>query len=1122
MSQYVRYKRRWGKYSLLVMFFACPWVVRACDLPVSFNIRAQSVDQALLEFARQAELSILFPRTAYARVEANALNGEYCIEEGLDILLRGIDVSAELHASGQLVVSAAAPSSGTAVNGMQDTDSSEAGKPLLSVIADFFTGKGEQVQTRRAIPPLEEIIVTGSRVRQATGMTAPTPMTAVSNTEIANFQPSSTISEQLDVLPQLFSTQTAQRGGITFIDAGGSYLNLRGMGPNRTLVLLNGFRVIPSDSFGNVNVDNFPTALLERVEIVTGGASAAYGADAISGVINFIVNENFEGLKGSISAGVTERGDGDNWKISMAGGRQLTDRLHVTASVDARYIDQIDPDPDRLDNWQDWDHVLNPAWDPDNPASGEPRRLTRPHVFPTYHAPQGLITTPDFVYSGYTFTDDASDIRPYEFGDHASFFGVDRGALGTQAGGPEYETWRNSQSGGPDSNEVVSRSMFLNGNYALNDSLTLNGKALIARTESNAYGRRGNPALDGVWSAIIFQDNAFLPEKLRDAMSDAGLESITVSKRGTVYGKDKVNFYDDRGDRNINQVELFSAGFTREFANDWSLTGIYQSGESVLASSALNILRLDNFFMALDAVPDPATGSPVCNVSLYNPTPEELKASVEGKLFPSPLSLTGVAVDSPIGPMNFSECVPINVFGLGNVSPAAREWVVDDEKKNLRTLNQTYIELILSGTLHEGWGAGPLGFATGLTRRAEDFTQFSFPLFGERGLSNAPELGIRGIPGGFTGPGNRTLHQFSTIGAGSGDLEVNEWFGEVNIPLFNLRTGQSMGSSLALRNSGYSGHDPVWSWKAGIDFQLSNDLRWRFTRSQDVREPNFIERFVAGGGGAIINDPQFNETYWIVSVSGPNPDLEAEEASTIATGLVYQPSFNEWIAGLQIAIDWYEIELASAVSRLGPQLLIDDCFESADPVRCNLVQRNPDTNRVDRVIDRYYNVGEARTSGVDLEIQYFYEPDIFPGRYEALTFRGFFGYLRENSTTTATGRKSDLVGQTNRPEYTANLTFSYRLGPAELRLQQRYIDSTLVNVEWVEGVDVDDNTNSSQSVTNLGLSYNHGTGPETSWRLSFDVTNLFDREPPVVPGQFLSNSHDQYGRRFQVGLAVDF
>src|SRR5688572_30636305 len=202
-------------------------------------------------------------------------------------------------------------------------------------------------------PPPEEVIVTGTRIRQVIGMATPTPVTAVTLTELTDFNQGSTTAEQLAELPQFFATPTAQRGGNAIsTTAGGSYLNLRGMGLNRTLVLLDGTRMAPADANGSVNVDNFPIALMQRVDVVTGGASAAYGADAVAGVVNFVLNREFEGLTTRFSTGITEQKDGENFNVSIAAGQGfLDDRLHLIGSVDAREIDQIGPDDERYPDW---------------------------------------------------------------------------------------------------------------------------------------------------------------------------------------------------------------------------------------------------------------------------------------------------------------------------------------------------------------------------------------------------------------------------------------------------------------------------------------------------------------------------------------------------------------------------------------------------------------------------------------------------------------------------------------------------------------------------------------------------------------------------------------------------
>ena len=183
--------------------------------------------------------------------------------------------------------------------------------PLAGAIGHVFAGVSTllfvgyaSAQTPPAADEPEEIVVTGSRIQRTSGFATAVPVTAVTLEDLSNMQPGRTIADQLDQLPQFYATQSAQRGGgALFGSAGISTLNLRAMGPQRTLVLVDGVRVAPADRDGSVHVDNIPSALLSQVEVVTGGASAAYGADALAGVVNFRINRDFEGLDLNVAAG---------------------------------------------------------------------------------------------------------------------------------------------------------------------------------------------------------------------------------------------------------------------------------------------------------------------------------------------------------------------------------------------------------------------------------------------------------------------------------------------------------------------------------------------------------------------------------------------------------------------------------------------------------------------------------------------------------------------------------------------------------------------------------------------------------------------------------------------------
>jgi outer membrane receptor protein involved in Fe transport len=1002
---------------------------------------------------------------------------------------------------------------------------------LATAVATIISSMTGVAYAQDAAEGLEEIQVTGSRIRNQTTINTPTPVTTLTQTELTNLNPASTMAEQLDQLPQFFNTQTAQRGGTTFTTASGSFLNLRGMGIQRTLVLLDGSRVIPADAGGAANIDNFPTALMQRVDVITGGASAAYGADALAGVVNFVLDREFEGLKTKVSTGISEYGDGDNYNFSVAGGKSfMDDRLHAVGSMEARKIDQIIAERGRLKNWNDMGLVQNPAWISATATPNVPRRITVPHVFDNRGSPNGVITTPGFAFTNYTFSEDGQSVRPYQFGQYSNAF------TNSQSGGPEYNNNLLATAQGPDGAEVQQRSFFGALKYDVTDSFSVRVQGIAGRTESNERGVRGAMTIAGPqYAYIIQQDNAYLPQAVRDEMIRTNRQSITVEKRGQIRVPGRLNAYDDRTNRNISSMQSLTAGFDWDIDQNWHLTGNYQIGESEVRSGTWNMPRIDKFYLSIDAVRD-ASGNIICNVTRANPTPAQLAAFMQGKLLPSPLNPLGVTADSPIGPLDAAACRPQNIFGSGNVSQEAIDYF-DDTKNTIREMDQDFAEFLLSGDIYEGWGAGAIGAAFGLTYRDESVIQYTHPQYGERGLLNAPALGIRGIPPGFAGPGNRTLHAFTGPPVGTGTNTVREAYAELSVPVWEFDTGQSISTTLGYRKSDYATSGIIDSWKVGLDVTLMEDLRWRFTKSRDVREPNLSERYFTGAGGGTINDPAFggqvNNSLTILP--SPNPGLQSELGDTITTGFVYQPSFAEWIDGVQLAVDSFEIDLGASIGLYGGQAIVNDCFATQNPFACSLVKRDPATNQIQQILNVQTNSGGAQTRGVDVELQYAMEPDFFSAESESFTARAMVGYLAERSTTTAAGIYTNFVGRISTPEYTALATFNYNIADFGVMLQTTYYDSTIsngnnegltgANSNWIEGVDVDDNTVASQTIFNLGLNYGRELTDGGDWMVSFNINNLFNREPPIIAGtggQALSNSHDQFGRRYQVTLNMNF
>ncbi len=983
---------------------------------------------------------------------------------------------------------------------------------------------------------IEEISVTGSRIRVTDGMATPTPVTAITTNELTNFEPGATVAEQLDALPQFFGTQSAQRGGgALFGSAGGSFLDMRSLGANRTLVLLDGSRVVPADKGGSVNVDTFPTALIRTVDVVTGGASAAYGADALGGVTNFVIDREFEGLKIQAGTGRTEWGDGERYNVSIAGGRQFGDNLNVIASVDMKFIDQIDRNPEDLDaSWyQRWGYVTCDQYQKDRTG---PRQCTYPWVSSSQHSPYGLIrggqvgSKSDLYYM--RFTPDGSDITPFVLGDHYTLGGA--GSTRSMAGGPEGQIHNRAFGGGPNGQEVVGRNFFTGIQYQFSDNFTGFAQVMAGRSESNDNpdGRSGYSMQD-LWYATVYRDNAYLPDSVAEIMDREGITQIQVHKLGSFLNTPEIG-YNER-DHNVLTNYSWSAGFNAVLPNGWDLRASWQSGESQKLSQVYNKIRVDRMFLGADAVRDPDTGAIVCRVQLYNPTPAQLAASpaikgyVNSRSSPEAIAGgTGSPLASPIGLDNtVRDCVPYNVMGNGNISQEALDYM-GTLKKGVGNIDQDFAEVLVQGEIFEGWGYGAVSFAAGLTYRDQVMTDNAQPeeVDALGPPLNDPALGIQGIPPGYTG-GSANLHQFSTVPNIAGQYDVWEWFAEVQAPFWESASGQQrLGGSAAFRRSDYSRTGEIDSWKLGLEFELNEELRFRATKSRDVREPTFRERFDAQGGGGAVNDPQFgNAQVQITSVAGGNPDLRPEIGDTVVAGLVYEPN---WLDGFQMSADWYEIKIGDAVGQLGLQTIVDLCAAGVTE-QCGNITRDPVTNNIGRVFNYFQNVAQARVEGVDLEVAYRTEPNFFDSEFENFSVRALAGYIIERVNVSSNGNEDNFEGSLGNPDLTANITATYSVGPWSVQLQGRYYADVLRTRNWVEGVDVDDNTVPSSTWWNGRIGYQGETAGGHTWDLGLNVQNLFDRNPPIIPSfssrggsQTVSNDYDVFGRRYALNVNYNF
>ncbi len=982
----------------------------------------------------------------------------------------------------------------------------------------------------------KEITVTGSRIR-ATGMTAPVPVTIVNAQEIETLSPGAMITG-VSQLPQFYGNQTPNSGNF-FVRSGYGSLNLRGLGVNRTLTLLNGRRVPSTSAFGGVDINLFPEAMISSVETTTGGASAAYGTDAVAGVVNFILNTKYTGLQVNLEAGVTSRDDGQNVKGSIAYGRDFAGgRGHILAS--AEYYNQDGIDNYRKRHWYQ-------AWGTFGSGTQADPYYFAPNVRSANASFDGTIFAPGTAINGLQF-DSSGNVHPFQPGS------ILQGVVGT----PPARTNGGSADdiGG---GEVASLypnldrySVFAYADYDVTDGFKLFAQFLHGRTHIHQYNSP-RASFGGTPTALtIFQDNAFLPDNLRQMMIDNNIQSFTLRRMGSI--QDIGTMYLDDTTTQYIGTGGFQWNIDGGLLKDWEIDGYYQYGQSTRDWRQFG-LRVDRIFAAVDAVRDP-NGNIVCRVSLY------------GNAFPG--------------------CQPLNLFGRGNASQAAADYVTgfepgqqistplffadggygpgvtynyttSPEKVNLTTFKQHFAELSASGNLWDGWGAGPIAAAFGGSYRKDSIRQVvqdvtnppSDTVNGHPVLCNGEAPGLRGV----SAPDchNTVGVQYSKVSNILGSADVWEVFGELLVPLIDTE-GFKARANGAVRWADYSGSGTIWAYKGGVEADIADMFRLRGTYSRDVRAANLSERFDKTGGAATVTDPRNlldndptndNTTYNVTIFSGGNPGVKPEKADTFTAGVVFNPSF---FHSLSVSVDWYDIKIKDAIGQVGTQNVVNRCLGTApEQAFCDLITLNNGSLDGALVGDVYVNVAKSEVSGVDAEIDFNTPVKLLGGGDESLSARAFGSWLIKRAETNSTGVTTDYAGQTGAgqsgggylpyPDFKATGSITYRNGGWSFLTQARYIAPGIQDICGVvacpgatDPIYIQDNRVDSVLYIDLRLDYRAHLGVADA-DFFFNVTNLFDTDPPITPSysaflgyatQYNPSVYDVLGRRYTLGMKLKF
>ncbi|HEU4617718.1 MAG TPA: TonB-dependent receptor [Gammaproteobacteria bacterium] len=940
-------------------------------------------------------------------------------------------------------------------------------------------------------PQIEEVTVTGTLIR-ASGMETPTPVTVVQAQELGNMAPGELI-DALDKLPQFLNNTKPTTAASKADSAGASNLNMRAIGSKRTLVLLDGQRIVPSNRLGLVDINLFPEALLQRVETVTGGASAAYGTDAVAGVVNFVLNDNYTGFETHLQGGMTEHNDNKTYEFSAAGGTDVGERGHVIASFERFNADRID----NL-NGRDWYKGIGTVT---NTSGSGPRLLTRPNVVSSLYTPGGIIDAPGTSIDHLYFNDFGQPV-PFVFGEDATTTTGTHNMVGGSGfnptnydlsiSTPAFPHGTRSGSFVPDSERANG---FVRFSYDVNDKVKVYADALIGDTKTDSVGTL--PLGHSIWALTAYRDNPFLPAEIQQAMVDENIPSFKLQRYHTEA--------DIAQDRFImkNATRSYTAGFDWTlggggFFDGWSVQGYYQTGKNDNHLDFNDFNRTDRLPLAMDAVVDPSTGDIVCRVTLFSDA--------------------------------YDDCVPINLFGRGRASQAAIDWVNGDMDVDAR-VKQDNAQFSASGEAFDGW-AGPISLAFGVSWREQSIHHRIGPadLANQAPLANDAAQGIRGIPLAWLGTNDRL--SFVDLDNYDGSFDVKEIFAESLIPLVSDKPFvKQLNLSLAARLADYEGSGNITANKVGLDWRVNDTWRVRTTVSRDVRAASLEERFDRQGQGTSVDDPLLANRYTTFQLRGGNPNVSPEVADTVTLGAVFQPRN---IEGLSMSLDWYDIDMSDSIDFIGVQEIVDQCFDTGSAAFCNRVHRDPATQIITLVENTFANVNKRAVSGVDLEVDYTRPINLFTTGAESLSWRFLASRLNENSTTVAGAPKRDLVGEVGLaglPELQMTTNVTYRNGPFGLFLQGRWIDSGVADIDYVEGVDIDDNSVESVFYTDLRASYTGKFGQDGEWEAFLHVANLTDKDPPLVPGWSdfggtgigtNENLYDVLGRRFTVGFRLRY
>ncbi|MFT5139361.1 MAG: iron complex outermembrane receptor protein [Rhodothermales bacterium] len=905
---------------------------------------------------------------------------------------------------------------------------------------------------------LEEVVVTGTRIKRR-DFTSPSPLTTITKEEI-EFSGQPTLEAYLNQMPQV---QPGMDRSSNNPGNGTAQIDLRNLGPGRTLVLMNGRRMAPSGVGSAVDLNNLPSVLVDRVEIITGGASTVYGSDAIAGAVNFITRDDIEGLSFEGNYNISGEGDAEIWDFNVVYG-------HSFASGNGNitfYAGQYEREPlfasDREISRTPW----LTSWEDTNYYPGGSSRTPAGVVFgPPYdfgNGPETVTFNPDGTPRPFVRPDDLWNYAPVNYL-QVPLSRLTAGIMGNYRISDRFETYFEAS--------------YVKNEISQNLAPVPSGDFLFTNIDNPLWAPEMRPILES-WQV------------------EPGVAGLFFARRMLELGN-RIFSYE-------KEYQRLVAGVRGEIFEGWDMDVWATYTKSDEIEDVLGMASASRLQQALFV--DPATGQ------CFDPS---------------------------------GGCVPADIFGAGRMSAEAVDFISFHGLKNSTSRNQTLFAMVLTGSPFEIW-SGPVDMAFGLEWREDEAHFAADPI-----LFSGDVLG---------GGGDAPI---------DGTESVVEIYSEAIFTLFESnQSGQKLDMEIGARWSDYKNAGSVTTWKAGLDWQISESWRLRAMAQHAVRAPNNAELFTAQGafqGFTITNnfndpcsassDPTANGNlekclaqglsqgqigvfeaipfYPSEFIFGGNPNLTPESSDTFTAGFVFSPLS---VSDLTLAVDYYQLEVTDTIGDIQP---FDVCFDSSNTggVFCDLIQRDASGNIIQE-IGLFQNKGLLHTDGVDVQLRYQFDLPASLAMFDDARFSinsmwtHIFSNEQQENVATTIYDCNGLFGWPcgfSYPENRITTNFNYQSGDFTAHLTWRWIDG-MDNAAPLRSGDfgypdpiLAPSELSSWSYLDLGFSYGFGD----SISVMFGINNIADKEPAFMADAGRANNtddrmYDVYGRsyyfnfRYQLG-----